>query len=92
MMAQREHTPRVQIVDLITTNNDKKFAPVGQMATAIMDIISEKGDCLPIDIRVKGFAPSEISKCWHMAYSLATVEMNLMSNHPTNIASIIRRK
>ena len=91
-MAQREHTPRVQIVDLITTNKDKKFAPVGRMATAIMGIISEDGDCLPIDIRARGFTPSEISKYWHMAYSLATVEMNLMSNHPTNIASIIRRK
>ena len=82
----------VHVVDLVTTDQDKKYAPAGQMATAIIDTIYEQGTCLPQDLKKKGFSPEEVFKHWHMANALAIVEVNLLCEHSTNLKSIIRRK
>ena len=71
-------TPFLQVVDLVTTNQDKRFAPAGRMASAIIEITLENGACLPQDLNDKGFAPDEVAQHWHMAKSLAAVEMRLM--------------
>ena len=75
---QREATMRV--VDLVTTDEDKRFAPAGRMAAAIIEITNENGRCLPQDLNVRGFTPAEVAQHWHMAHSLAAVEMKLMSD------------
>ena len=77
-MEQRKE-PTMFVIDLITTDKDKRFAPAGRMATAIMEITQEQGGCLPQDLNEKGFAPDEVAKYWHMAKSLAEVEIKLMS-------------
>lgn len=72
------------IADLITTEEDKKYALVGRMASAIISLIHEKGDCLSQDLIVRGFASEEIVRHWHMAHALAEVEMkltNINANH-----------
>jgi hypothetical protein len=71
----------LRVVDLITTDEDRKFAPAGRMAAAIIEIIRENGDCLPQDLNAKGFMPDEVVKHYHMAKSLAAVEMKLMSEN-----------
>jgi hypothetical protein len=70
----------LRVVDLITSNEDKKFAPAGRMAAAIIEIMQESGWCLPHDLNARGFTPVEVSQHWHMARSLAAVEMKLMSD------------
>jgi hypothetical protein len=75
-------TPALQVIDLITTDEGKKYEPAGRMAAAIIEIIQENGDCLPQDLNAKGFAPSEVAEHWHMAKSLAAVELKLMREMP----------
>jgi len=82
----------VHVVDLITTDQDKKFAPAGRMATIILEIICKQGCCLPRDLYERGFTSNEVSKNWHMAYALASVEMHLMNETKEPLQSIIRRK
>lgn len=84
-------TPMV-VIGLLTTNDDKKFAPAARMAAAIIEITQELGGCLPQDLNKKGFAPEEVYQHWHMASSLATVEMKLMDEDSALFKSIIRRK
>ena len=80
------------VVDLITTDEDKRFAPAGRMAAAIIEITQENGGCLPQDLNALGFTPAEVSQHWHMAKSLADVEMRLMSDQPIKPKSIFRSK
>ena len=61
----------------ITSGMDAKFATVGCMATVIIQIIRQKGECLPQDLYGKGFSSKEITEHWHMAESLAAVELRL---------------
>ncbi|HUY67918.1 MAG TPA: hypothetical protein VMV79_01280 [Alphaproteobacteria bacterium] len=68
----------VLVADLITTDEDRKFAPAGCMATAIVDLTRKNGGCLPQDLNVEGFSPDEVAEFWHMAHSLAAVELKLM--------------
>lgn len=68
----------LRIVDLITTDEDKKFAPAGRMADAIIERIQKHGNCVPQDLNAKGFLPHEVAAHWHMAYSLACVELKYM--------------
>jgi hypothetical protein len=82
----------LRAVDLITTDEDKRFAPAGRMAAAIIEITAEQGGCLPQDLNAKGFMPDEVAKYWHMAKSLAEVEMKLMNEKPTKQKSIFRRE
>jgi len=97
MIAQRKNIPRknipmVHVVDLITTDEDKKYALAGRMATSIIEITRKQDECLHHDLHQCGFTHDEVKKYGHMAYSLANVEMNLMNENPTPLKSIIRRK
>ena len=73
----------LRVVDLVSSDEDKKYEPAGRMAAAIIEITRENGDCLPQDLNAKGFTPDEVVKHYHMAKSLAAVEMKLMSEKPT---------
>lgn len=73
----------LRVVDLITSDEDKKFAPAGRMASAIIEIVQENGGCLPQDLHARGFTPAEVAQHWHMARSLAAVEIKLMRDKPT---------
>ena len=82
--------PTVRVVDLITSDVDQKFAPAGRMAAAIIEITQECGGCLPQDLNARGFNPAEVARHWHMAKSLAEVEMRLMRDQPIKPQSIFR--
>jgi hypothetical protein len=84
--------PTVRVVDLITSDEDQKFAPAGRMAAAIIEITQENGGCLPQDLNARGFTPAEVARYWHMAKSLADVEMKLMSDQPIKPKSIFRSR
>jgi hypothetical protein len=84
--------PTVRVVDLITSDEDQKFAPAGRMAAAIIEIIQEQGGCLPQDVNARGFTPAEVAKHWHLAKTLAEVEMKLMSDQPIKPKSIFRSR
>jgi hypothetical protein len=72
------HAPFL-VVDLITTDEDRKFEPAGRMASAIIDLLQRQKVCRPLDLTVMGFAPGEVEDYWHMAHALAAVELKLMS-------------
>jgi len=76
-------TAKTHIVDLVATDTNKKFEPAGRMATAIVEITQEKGGCLPQDLHAKGFTHLNVEEYWHMAQSLAAVELKLMGENPT---------
>lgn len=80
----------VLVIDLITSDEDKKYAPAGRIAAAIIQIVEDTGGCLPQDLNEKGFTPDEIYQHWHMAQALANVEINLMCEHKTKLKSIMR--
>jgi hypothetical protein len=67
------------VIDLVTTETDRKFEPAGRMAATVIEIIQEQGDCLPHDLKGRGFSLDEIAAHFHMAYSLANVELKLMN-------------
>ncbi|MBR0967864.1 hypothetical protein JQ554_28450 [Bradyrhizobium diazoefficiens] len=77
--------PSFCVVDLITSNDDRKFAPAGRMAAAIIEIVEESGACLPQDLNAKGFTPAEVAQHWHMAKALADVELKLAQRKPGRI-------
>jgi hypothetical protein len=85
------NNPALQIVDLVTTDEDKRFEPVGRMATAIIEITQKNGGCLPQDLNEKGFTPAEVAQHYHMAKSLAAVELKLMNENPIKPKSLLRR-
>lgn len=68
----------MRVVNLITSDADKKFEPVAQIASAIFRITQEKGECLPQDLLFRGFSEIETTKHWHMAQSIAEIELKLM--------------
>ncbi len=72
-------TAPFRVVDLITTDQDRKFEPAGRLATAIIDLLQEEKDCRPTDLKAIGFEPDEVDAYWHMARALAFVELRLMS-------------
>lgn len=92
MYLQTQRNEPVLVIDLITTDENKKFEPAGRMATVIMEITQENGGCLPQDLNARGFTPDEVATHWHMAKSLAVVEMNLMSDNPTKPKLLLRRR
>ena len=67
-----------RIVDLVSDDGDKRYEPAGRMATAIFEVTTATGGCLPQDLNERGFTPDEVAKDWHFAKSLAAVEMTLM--------------
>ncbi len=72
--------PPLQVVDLVSDDKDKTYAPAGRMAAAIVSITVEKGGCLPQDLNTQGFTPEEVAAHWHLAQSLAAVELKLMGD------------
>ena len=83
---------QIRVVDLVTTDEDQKFAPAAGMAGTILEIIQKHGRCTPCDLNEKGFTPDDIKRHWHMAYALARVELNLLSESSTHLQTIIRKK
>lgn len=59
---------------------DDKFAVAQRMATAFVEIMREKGGCLPHDLSVKGFSYEEIDRHWALAKALAYVELKIMDS------------
>lgn len=70
MVAQR-------IVDLVSSDDDRRYEPAGRMAAVIIEVTNETGGCLPQDLNEKGFTPADVTNHWHMAQSLAEVELRL---------------
>jgi hypothetical protein len=68
----------VRIVDLVSSDDDRTYEPAARMAAAIVEISRKNGDCLPQDLNQKGFSPDAVAAHWHMAKSLAAVELKLM--------------
>lgn len=66
-----------RIVDLVSDNDDKRYAPAGRMAAAIIEITKEQGWCLPQDLNERGFTPDEVVRLWDLANSLVAVELKL---------------
>ncbi len=69
----------LRVVDLVTTDEDRKFEPAARMASAILDLLQRRNDCRPHDLTAVGFSSDEVSAHWHLAHSLASVELALMS-------------
>jgi hypothetical protein len=84
-------TSTLRVADLVGDDESKKYEPAGRMAIAIIEITRANGGCLPQDLNAKGFTPDEVAMHWHMAKSLAAVELKLMSENPTKPKPIIRR-
>ena len=68
------------VIDLVTTDENKKFAPAGRMASAIIDLTHKNGGCLPQDLLQFGFTPQETVDLWQMANSMALIELKLMDS------------
>ncbi|MFY9288428.1 MAG: hypothetical protein WAO98_07990 [Alphaproteobacteria bacterium] len=68
----------MHVVDLVTADDNKKYECAAKMALVIIEITNEKGSCLPQDLNERGFTPIAVTEHWHMAQSLASVEINLM--------------
>ncbi len=73
-------TSAPHVIDFITTNEGKKYAPAGRMAIAIVEIHQAQGGCLPQDLNGRGFTVTEVDELWHMANAMADVELKLMNN------------
>jgi hypothetical protein len=52
---------RGYVIDL-ETDTDGHFALAEGIATAVVEISRTKGDCMPHDLRDKGFSPEEIGR------------------------------
>jgi hypothetical protein len=82
----------VRIVALVSGRDDQRYEPAGRMAVVIIEITEEKGGCLPQDLNERRFSPDEVAQHWHMAKSLAEVELNLMRGDPAKPQLISREK
>src|SRR5262245_26897916 len=65
--AFEEGAETMRVVDLETSDPERKFSKVERMATAIVETIREQGGCLPHDLVVRGFTRGEIDRHWVMA-------------------------
>ncbi len=54
---------------------ENPFASCENLATAITEILKEKEDCTPLDLKAKGFSSNEIKRNWQIAYALAKVNL-----------------
>lgn len=75
-------TPKIAIVDLVSGASDKRYEPAGRMAGVIVAVTRDNGDCRPQDLSREGFTPDEIQRHWHLANSLAAVELRLTGEKP----------
>ncbi len=81
----------MRVVDLVTADDNKKYELAGRMADAIIDLTCANGGCLPQDLNARGFTPYEVDEHWHMAKSLAAVEIKYMRNNPVKPKNIFGR-
>lgn len=56
------------------------FEDKERMATAIVEIIKEKGTFVAADLLDRGFTHEEVLRGWEMAYALAKVELGFMED------------
>jgi hypothetical protein len=82
----------LKVIDLLTTDEDKKYEPAGRMASVIIEITHKQGGCLPQDLNALGFTSDEVAKHWHMAQSIAAVEISLMNDRDSYPNKSFRRK
>jgi hypothetical protein len=80
----------LRVVDLVGPDQSKKYEPAGRMAIAIIELTQKNGGCLPQDLNAEGFSPDEVATHWHMAKSLADVELKLMSKRSINLNTFLR--
>lgn len=66
------------VVDLVSDDENRKFASAGRMASAMIEITQEQGGCLPQDLNAIGFTLAEVAEHWHMAKAMADVELRIM--------------
>jgi len=65
--------------DMLATdfqNEPNTFDMQQRMANVIVGILREKGECLPRDLREKGFSREEINRYLPMAFGLAKVQLS----------------
>lgn len=92
MFSQKQKEETVRVVDLVTTNEHRKFEVAGRMAATIIQIIRVNGACLPKDLNARGFTPTAVIEHWDMAKLFAVVEMKLMNEILGIRKSLLRRK
>jgi len=73
------------VVDLITTDKNKKFEPAGRMAEAMIRIALNKGECSLSDLYDHGFSAAEIATQFHLAEALASIELKLSRHRNRNL-------
>jgi hypothetical protein len=82
----------LRVIDLVVTDDGRTFEPAGRMAAAIIELTQQNGSWLPQDLNSKGFTPDEVAAQWHMAESLAAVEIKLMGASPAKSKSLFGRR
>jgi hypothetical protein len=75
-----EALDRTASVDPCRGSDHGRIPDAERMAAVIVEIIKEKGGCLPQDLAARGFTPDEIDRHWPMAKALAYVELNIMDS------------
>jgi hypothetical protein len=86
------NTSAFHLVDLNTTDKDKKFEAAARMAAAIINLLQKQNNCCLQDLKAAGFEPNEVEAHWHLAHLLATTEIRLMNNKsPSNLGTEKRR-
>jgi len=79
--ALQTSTPALRVIDIVTSDKDKKFAPYQDMANAIIAHVGAHGRCEPEDLIKAGyFSREEISRRWHMSHEMAQIELRLANN------------
>lgn len=91
MIAAARIVDPTSLADASFGKANRKYGLAGRMAAAIVSITRDNGDCLPQDLNEKGFTPAEVSENWHMAKSLAAVELKLVGGAPVPSLGVLRR-
>ncbi|MDD3287581.1 MAG: hypothetical protein PHX43_01055 [Alphaproteobacteria bacterium] len=63
------------IVDILSENPEKNFAPYQNMTNAIASIVSAKGKCVRTDLRTHNFSSEEVNTLMPVAMFFAEIEM-----------------
>lgn len=74
------HAKEANMMIVNVQGADDVFTPYESMATAIAEVLEEKGACAPDDLESRGFSSNDIKRQWPMAYALAKVELNWMES------------
>ncbi|GEM_PF-1231985 len=74
------HKAEADMMIVRVQGDEDIFSPCERMATAITEILKDKGECVAADLIAKGFTLEEVKLHWRMAYGLAKVELNWMDS------------